>query len=353
MRNRGRPTDNPVVMTRPNIGSRISSTGLVRLLFVLLLTVLTARCASRSSSPQPFPRPASPRQTVTLRVEVGTGTNAKVRRIPLEEYVRGSVPAEMPLGSDDVVAGRLARLQAILARTYALANRGRHQHEGFDLCSSTHCQVYVPTANQTTAVARLVADAVAATEGITITSGDGPIEALFHADCGGHTSSATAVWGGPAPEYLSGVADSFCLTEKRRDWRVNLTRDHLRRMLNTAADTAVGPRLDSVVVAQRDESGRATHVEISGSERRRVRAVRFRAVLTQQLGARAFRSTLFRVAATPAGFEFAGQGFGHGVGLCQTGAIVQARAGSTVEQILARYYPGTWLERYPPGLTTE
>jgi stage II sporulation protein D len=198
-----------------------------------------------------------------------------------------------------------------------------------------------------------VAAAVADTRGIAITSGNGPIEALFHADCGGHTSSATSVWGGPAPQYLSGVADRYCLTERRDNWRLSLTRDHLLRILNSATDTAVGRRLDSVVVAQRDESGRATHIELRGTERRHVRAVRFRAVLAGQLGARAFRSTLFRVASSATGFEFAGQGFGHGVGLCQTGAIVQARTGSTVEQILAHYYPGTWLETYPTHLTTE
>lgn len=353
MRNRGRPSDKPVVMTRSDSGAQFFTAGLVRLLLVLLLAVVTARCASRSAPPQPFPSPSPAGQTLTLRVEVETGHNPAVRSIPLEEYVRGSVPAEMPLGHDDVVASRLARLQAILARTYALANRGRHQHEGFDLCSSTHCQVYVPAANQTTAVARLVSAAVADTRGMTITDGNGPIEALFHADCGGHTSSATAVWGGPAPEHLSGVSDPFCLTEKRKNWRLNLTRDHLQRILNTATDTAVGRRLDSVEVVQRDRSGRATHMALRGTERRRVRAVRFRAVLAQQLGARAFRSTLFRVASSSAGFEFSGLGFGHGVGLCQTGAIVQARTGSTVEQILAYYYPGTWLETYPTSLTTE
>ena len=353
MRTHGHPSDKRVVMASSNSGARWSAASLVRLLSVLLLAAVAARCASHSAQPQPFPRPSSPDQTLTLRVEVGTGHTPRVRSIPLEEYVRGSVPAEMPLGPNDAVASQLARLQAILARTYALASRGRHQHEGFDLCSSTHCQVYVPAANQTTAVARLVSAAVANTRGIIITSGNGPIEALFHADCGGHTSSATAVWGGPAPEYLSGVPDSFCLTEKRNDWRLELTRDHLRRILNSATDTTVGRRLDSVVVAHRDAAGRATHVELRGTERRHVRAVRFRAVLAQQLGARAFRSTLFRVASSPAGFEFAGQGFGHGVGLCQTGAIVQARTGSTVEQILAQYYPGTWLETYPTSLTNE
>lgn len=339
-----RPSDKTVVMTRlataPHLARRFR---LARVLLVLLLAVVTARCVSRVAPRPPAPRPD---HAVTLRVEVGTGVDRKLRTLSLEEYVRGSVPAEMPINTDDALGGPLARLQAILARTYALANRGRHRSEGFDLCSSTHCQVYVPAATQGAAVARVVADAVADTRGMIITSGSGPIEALFHADCGGHTSSATAVWGGPSPDYLAGVPDAFCVTEARNHWRLALGRDHLRRMLNTDTETTVGGRLDDVSITHRDATGRATQMEIRGQERRLVRATQFRAVITRQLGARAFRSTFFRVETSPDGFEFTGQGFGHGVGLCQTGAIVRVRAGSTVEQILDHYYPGTWLERY-------
>ncbi|HIE94375.1 MAG TPA: SpoIID/LytB domain-containing protein [Acidobacteria bacterium] len=330
--------------TAPHCARRLR---LARILPILLLAVVTARCVSRVAPPPPAPAPPSD-HAVTLRVEVGTGVDRTVRRVSLEEYVRGSVPAEMPISTNDAVGGPLARLQAILARTYALANRGRHRSEGFDLCSSTHCQVYVPAATQGAAVARVVADAVADTRGVIITSGSGPIQALFHADCGGHTSSATAVWGGPAPDYLAGVPDAFCVTEARNHWRLALGRDHLRRMLNTDAETAVGGRLDDVSITQRDVTGRATLIEIRGHERRIVRATQFRAVITQQLGARAFRSTFFGVETSQDGFEFTGRGFGHGVGLCQTGAIVRARAGSTVEEILDHYYPGTWLERYSP-----
>ena len=339
-----RPSDKTVVMTRletaPHVARRFR---LARVRLVLLLAVVTAHCVSRVAPPAPTPRPD---HAVTLRVEVGTGVDRAVRTLSLEEYVRGSVPAEMPINADDTLGGPLARLQAILARTYALANRGRHRSEGFDLCSSTHCQVYVPAATQGAAVARVVADAVADTRGVIITSGSGPIEALFHADCGGHTSSATAVWGGPAPDYLSGVPDAFCVTEARNHWRLALGRDHLRRMLNTDTETAVGERLDDVSITHRDATGRATQMRIRGHERRLVRATRFRAVITRQLGARAFRSTFFRVETSPDGFEFTGQGFGHGVGLCQTGAIARTRAGRTVEEILDHYYPGTWLEKY-------
>ena len=82
------------------------------------------------------------------------------------------------------------------------------RHEGFDLCSTTHCQLFQPSRLQTSRWAPQAAEAVrphraAASSGSTAR----PARALFHADCGGHTSNAVDVWGGAARPYLSGVAD--------------------------------------------------------------------------------------------------------------------------------------------------
>ncbi len=313
-------------------------------LVILAVAAGAPRCAT---TPLPSPQPPAPQPSaaLTLRVEVSVGDQHRIDTIPLEDYVRGSVPAEMPLGEPDAaVADRLARLQAILARTYALANRGRHAHEGFDLCSTTHCQVYTAPERQPPAVARLVAAAVDRTRGLIITDGHGPIQAVFHADCGGHTSSATTVWGDPAPAYLSGVRDSFCVTIPRNDWHLDLDRDRLRRILNTTPDTAVGRWLDRIAVVSRDPAGRATRVAVTGEAHRMVRGERLRSVISGQLGPRAFRSARFSLEQRADRFLFSGQGFGHGVGLCQTGAIVRARRGESVDAILASYYPETWLD---------
>jgi len=316
-------------------------------LLILALAAGAARCATVPlSSPQP-PTPP-PTAELTLRVEVSVGAEQRIQVLSLEDYVAGSVPVEMPLGEPNArVADRLARLQAILARTYALANRGRHAHEGFDLCSTTHCQVYRPRDQQTPAVARLVTAAIERTRGQIITDGDGPIQALFHADCGGHTSSATDVWGGPAPAYLAGVRDRFCVTSTNTDWHLALTRDHLRRILNTTPETAIGRRLDRMAITDRDPSGRVRDVAVSGERHRVLPANLLRSVISAQLGPRAFRSTRFEMEQEADRVLFSGQGFGHGVGLCQTGAIVQARQGESVDAILAHYYPGTWLITHP------
>ncbi len=305
------------------------------------------RCAT---TPLPTPQPPGPPSVAqTMRVDVADGDTHRILTIPLSDYVRGSVPAEMPLSErDTAVADRLARLQAILARTYALANRGRHAAEGFDLCSTTHCQVYRSPDQQPAAVARLVAAAVGQTSGLIISDGSGPIQALFHADCGGHTSSATAVWGGPAPAYLAGVRDRLCVTTPRDKWRLAIDRNHLRRILNLASDTAVGRRLDQVAVISHDPAGRATQVSVTGETRHVIRGERLRAIITGQLGARTFRSARFSVEQQDDRILFSGLGFGHGVGLCQTGAIVRARRGDSVATILAHYYPGTSLARFQP-----
>lgn len=334
-----------------NVPHSFRPLGLVVLAAVVILSI---RCASRSI---PAPDPASPSQDeiVTLRVEVKNGAARNVKAIPLEDYVRGTVPVEMPLTkSDDIVTNQLAQLQAILSRTYALANRRRHADEGFDLCSTTHCQVYAPIDRQPPWVHGVVLAAVTQTKGLVITDGTGPINALFHADCGGRTSSATAVWGGAAPNYLSGVRDTFCVTAAYNDWEITLSRDHLRRILNTHSQTAVGNRLGQVTVTSRDSAGRASMVLVRGETSQTMRGERFRRIISEQLGARAFRSTLFQVTASEQGFRFVGQGFGHGVGLCQTGAIIRTRNGSTVDEILAHYYPGTTLEPHtPPNSVTK
>lgn len=323
-----------------------------RLARVLCLLVVAAGATRCATTPRPSPQPPASLAPggPSLRVEVTTGDERRIRTLRLEDYVRGSVPAEMPLSQPDAaVADRLARLQAILARTYALANRDRHASDGFDLCSTTHCQVYRSPDRQPAAVTRLVVAAVDRTRGLIITDGQGPIQALFHADCGGHTSSATDVWGGPAPGYLGGVRDVICATTPGDDWHLTLGRDHLRRILNVTEDTAVGRQLDQIAVVSRDPAGRATRVSVAGEKHRLVAGERLRAVISVQLGPRAFRSTRFSVTREGDLIVFQGQGFGHGVGLCQTGAIERARRGHSVEAILAHYYPGTRLAPHAPA----
>lgn len=267
-------------------------------------------------------------------------------RLPLEDYAVGSVLAEAALARESrAAAGRMAKVQAILARTYALANLERHGTDGFDLCATTHCQVYRPATDAPPTLRVLVERAARDTRGLVVTYEGRPVQALFHADCGGATSPADSVWGGQAPPYLRGVDDAFCLLRPTTPWRHAVTASRLRAALNRDPRTRVGARFVGVEVMDRDDAGRAVRLRLRGDRTTDVRAEVFRAVLTASFGARAIKSTRFEVEQNRETIVFTGTGHGHGVGACQAGAMARARAGHDPARILTHYYPGTRLDR--------
>jgi stage II sporulation protein D len=281
-----------------------------------------------------------------VRIELAPG--GLVVSLGLEEYVVGSILAEADVrGLDTDAAKRVAQVQAILARTYALANRTRHAHEGFNLCSTTHCQVYRPAASLPKNAARLARSAARATSGLVITHDGLPINALFHADCGGSTSDATVAWGGPTSPYLQAVGDPFCLRESPTLWRFAVGRADLLGALNRDPRTRVGAHLDSVQTTEEDQAGRVVSVVIRGEESvAAVRGEELRQVLTARFGPKSIRSARFSVERRGDQFVFEGQGWGHGIGLCQRGAAARARAGHTTAEIFDHYYLGTSLTQY-------
>jgi stage II sporulation protein D len=322
------------------------------------IVALAPACASRPGGPaggtggtrpdppaaegrdRPWDGPALPAH---VRVRVGGKTGARTVTLPLEEYVLGAVRAEvLPATLRAQPPSPALDVQAIVSRTYAAANLGRHAADGFDLCDTTHCQVYreaVAGEGPSDQAAR----AVAATRGRVLIFEGRLIQALFHADCGGHTASAAAVWGGSDAPYLGAVTDWFC--ERRQDagWTFAADAAAIARALNGDARTGVGERLQRIDVAARDASGRALAVTLAGTRTVSIRAEVFRAAMTQAFGARSIRSTWFDVTRAGSGFRFTGVGFGHGVGLCQTGTALRAAARQTPAEILAHYFHGTVL----------
>jgi stage II sporulation protein D len=282
----------------------------------------------------------------TIRVQVREGQALVVRDVPLEEYVLGSVLAEVsPDASDEAVTGRLFEVQAVIARSYALSNRGRHAQDGFDLCSTTHCQVYEPARVKTSRWANIAREAVRRTAGELLWFADAPALAMFHADCGGYTSSAAAVWGGAGPAYLCGSRDDGPAANAHAEWTFETRAAPLRTALNGDARTAVGVRLDRIEVSGRDAAGRAEMITLRGTRTFIVRGEVFRDVLTRALGVKTLRSTLFSIRNTRDTFVFSGKGFGHGVGLCQAGALARLKAGASPDDVLAHYFPGVSLHK--------
>jgi len=290
----------------------------------------------------------------SVRVQVREGGRLVVRSVPLEDYVAGAAIAEFdPANGNPDGVERMFEVQSIVARTYAAMHLGRHAAEGFDLCSSTHCQLFDPARLVRSRWSSAVMMAVSRTRGELLFFHDAPARVFFHADCGGRTSSAADVWGGAPVAYLHGVRDEGAARRAHADWHYATTREELRDALNGDARTRVGPSLDRIEVSARDGAGRATEITLRGTRTVTVAGDLFRDVLSRSLGAKSIRSTLLTIRRRGDDFSFAGRGFGHGVGLCQVGALARVTAGASPTAVLEFYFPGTKLERSRPQDTAR
>jgi stage II sporulation protein D len=307
---------------------------------VTVLCVAAAACsapASRSALPSGVPRlPAS------IRIGVREGNRLTIRKVPFEEYVQATALSELaPPSGDPEVIERMLEIQAVIGRTYALANLGRHAADGYDLCSTTHCQLYEASRLRTSRWAPQAAEAIRQTAGRVLWFDAAPAAAFFHADCGGHTSRADDVWSGSGPPYLISMADDGPAQNAHSSWTYEATRAAMLRALNADPRTRVGVRLDGLQILERDAAGRAERIALHGASERIVRGEELREVLSTAFGARSIRSTWFNVQRRGQAFVFEGRGFGHGVGLCQAGALARLRAGQKLPAILQTYFPGT------------
>ena len=299
---------------------------------VALATLLHA-CAFRPPARQPTTVPARPPTASTLRVRSGRG----VERVATEDYVAGCVAAELgSIDADPPSAARARDVQAILCRSFALASIGRHRDEGFDLCATTHCQVYRPL--PATVIGRLAREATTRTTGLVLLVEGRPVLPVYHADCGGHTSGPEDVWGGTGVSFLGGARDEACL--RRPAWRLEVWLARLEDILAEDPHTAVNGPLRGVAIERHDAAGRAAFVRLDARPPRVVRGADFRTALLRALGPTSLRSTLFAVSRRGNALVFEGHGNGHGVGLCQAGAIARAARGDQPAAILAHYFPG-------------
>jgi stage II sporulation protein D len=261
------------------------------------------------------------------------------RTVAFEDYVRGVVAAE---GSMETEPEALRAL-AIAVRTYALKNRGRHARDGYDFCNSTHCERYHPVDPDSAAyVSPLILEAAEATRGETLRDEHNELaDSYFSASCGGATANMATLWGGSAPLYLRGVRDEYCANEPHSNWKDTVPYAELLKALQTDPRTNVGERLVNVSVLRKDSSGRAELIAVEGNRRVIVKGWDFKIIVGRALGWNLLKSSRFEIARAGSSFIFRGQGFGHGLGLCQEGAHVMAERGASYRQILEKYFPST------------
>jgi stage II sporulation protein D len=269
-----------------------------------------------------------------------------VKDVGLEAYVSAAAVSEFaPPDGDPAVVEKMLEIQAIIGRTYAVSRLGRHARDGFDLCSTTHCQLYEPGRLRTSRWAPSALEAAARTAGLVLRFEGEPAEALFHADCGGRTSSATDVWGGVGRSYLVSRADGGLADQAHVRWEYEVAKNDLASALRRDPRTRVDGQLTGVTVVRRDGAGRAWRVAIkSRGGSREVRGEDLRDVVARAFGARTLRSTWFDIDDSRTSITFKGRGYGHGVGLCQAGALARLTAGARPKDVIAFYYPGTVLQ---------
>jgi stage II sporulation protein D len=288
------------------------------------------------------------------------GTLTLATRLPLERYLAGVVPGEIGALSDSLLEA--GRAQAVAARSYTLFYKGRRGAEGFDLFATVEDQFYSPFESERPLATRCVET----TRGLVNLSEGRPIRANYCSTCGGITAEAWEAWPTDPYAYLTSHGDGdergdYCGNSPLYRWREEWTAAEFVANLKKFAPTfgvplppgGLGDLMD-VRVEQRSRSGRVWWLDVETSTGMvRIHAHSLRQMLRRGgNSASILRSNLFKIAVRrdPAtrralAVVASGSGSGHGVGLCQTGALGMARLGSRGEAILAHYYPGTTLKR--------
>jgi stage II sporulation protein D len=279
-----------------------------------------------------------------------------VNELPLESYLRGVVPLE--IGNRKPEEHAAVEAQAVAARSYSYLHL--IPSRAFDMMSTVQDQVY----GGVDAEKPLSDAAVATTDGMVVMYAGKVINTPYHSTCGGSTAAVHEVWyKDPDQPYLKPVSDRipgtnsfYCDSSPKFRWTTSFTGESLRAVLEkylsayTSAPKGSVGRVTGVYEQGRTESDRVAALRIEtdrGSYTLRGNDIRF--VLRSPDGV-ILNSTYFTAEATIAGGEVSGLtlrggGYGHGIGMCQWGAIGRARAGQDYRTILSTYYPGTTIGR--------
>lgn len=241
-----------------------------------------------------------------------------VNSVDIERYVSRVVQAEVGYGA----AEEYYKIQSIICRTYAIRNLERHALDGFDVCDHEHCQVYSGLKNPTDEVVK----ATAATGSLVMLSKENELVlSAFHANCGGQTANSEDVWR-ESRSYLQSVKDTFCLAERSANWTKTLELHEFTAQLGWSnAELTNGFSWNQ---SERNKYFKLGTDSLETSIMRRL----FR-----------LRSTFFDLSIEEGNVNFVGRGYGHGVGLCQQGAMKMAEVGYSYSQILGYYYKGVSL----------
>lgn len=259
--------------------------------------------------------------TGSLSCYPSLGSVLLVNTADMEQYVAGVVLTEGGAGQNP----EYFKSQAVIARTYMYKYIHRHLSDGYNLCDNTHCQAFNGISED-----KAVLSAAKATHNLVILDSDSVlIYSAFHSNCGGETCASEDVWLTDLP-YLKKVIDPYCRESRNARWQKIISAETWRDYLSKAGF----------------ESG--SEAPASYDFEQKSRLTRYMAgpvTYPLQLIRRDFdlKSSFFSVKSDGKTVKFYGRGYGHGVGLCQEGAMVMAAKGFDFRRIISFYYTGVIL----------
>jgi len=254
-----------------------------------------------------------------IKISVHDGLLRVINKVELEHYVAGVVESEGGIKKNL----EFLKLQAIISRTYAISNLKKHvKPDGYNFCDNVHCQLYKGRCTNS-----MIMMATSQTMGdIIIDKSNKPISAAFHSNCGGQTVNSEDVWS-ITTTYLKSVKDTFCLKQSQAVWVKKILK---KEWLDYLADKFNYPITDSAMVKKATTFSQLVRkINFDDNPNIPLKTVRNDWKL---------KSTFFSIESKGDTLVFEGRGFGHGVGLCQEGAMRMVDYGWTFKEIIKYYY---------------
>ena len=261
----------------------------------------------------------------------------EVEQVKIDDYLCNVVSAEMPADYEI----EALKAQAVVARTYTIYKINNKKHENADICDdSTCCQAWV---DKETRFSRWeeskresnwekIQKCIQETQGQIVTYQNQPINAFFHANSGGKTELPVNVWGGTGLPYLQVVETAGEEGYKQYESEVELTQDELIEKLKTKySDISIDfSNQENLKILEYTDSGRVKTVKFGNHE---ISGVETRTLL-------GLKSTNFEISKENDKIKFTVKGYGHGVGMSQTGADAMAKQGKNYKEIINHFYSG-------------